>query len=187
MNVKKLLEFFCKQGGIHFLLSHHNSHKQIKTMSYLSTLSVGIVGGGIGGLTAAFALAKRGASIRVYEQASHFLPTAGAAFGLSPNGQVCIESLGIRTRDNIHRFDSMNFIDKLGRISKESNFFEQVFQRHGFTIGGCIRGDLVDILAKSLDKDTLQYCHKVVDIQQDESKVRLWFENGNTEPWGFRL
>jgi salicylate hydroxylase len=147
-------------------------------MSFLSSLSVGIVGGGIGGLTAAVALAKRGAVVRVYEQASHFAPTAGAAFGLSPNGQVCLESLGVRTRDNIHRFDNMIFIDNLGRIVKESNFFEQVFQRHGFTIGGCIRADLVDILTQLLDKDAIQYSHKVVDIKQDESKVQFQFQKG---------
>jgi salicylate hydroxylase len=149
-------------------------------MSHLSGVSIGIVGGGIGGLTAACAFDKYGAVVRVYEQASHFLPTAGASCGLSPNGQVCLEYLGIPTRTILHRHDSLIYTNKKGQIEQESEFFVPVYQRTGFMFGGCLRADLVDLLLQALDKDTVQYSHKLVEIQQDESKVRLRFENGNT-------
>ena len=46
---------------------------------------VAIIGGGIGGLTAAFALLRRGIDVEVYEQAPR-LGEVGAGIQISPNG-----------------------------------------------------------------------------------------------------
>lgn len=141
------------------------------------------IGAGIGGLTAATALAKRGMRVSVYEQASHFVPRVGAGFGFSPNGQVCLKSLGIETRHLLHRFDSLVHLDRTGKVNGESDIFAQVFHRYGFTTGGCLRADLVATLQDALvrttgDDDCVLYSHKLVSMEQDDRKVRLKFDGG---------
>lgn len=56
--------------------------------------SVAIVGGGIGGLTAALAFAKQGASVCVYEQAPAF-SEVGAGIQITPNGGRVLAALGV--------------------------------------------------------------------------------------------
>ena len=148
-------------------------------------LSIGIVGAGIGGLTVANALKQKGFLVKVYEQASHFIPKAGAGFGFSPNGQVCLASLGIETRPLLHQFDKLVHLDTDGAPKSESDIFSQILQRHGFTIGGCLRADLVDTLKESLltdgNDDILYYSHKLVAMEQDEDSVRLYFDGDEME------
>ena len=56
-------------------------------------IRIGIVGGGIGGLTLALALRQRGLAADVYEQASE-LREIGAAVGLTANGTRELARLG---------------------------------------------------------------------------------------------
>lgn len=55
-----------------------------------------VLGGGIGGLTAAIALAQRGAMVTVLEQAEA-LKEVGAGIQISPNGGVVLSALGLGT------------------------------------------------------------------------------------------
>jgi len=55
---------------------------------------IAIIGGGIGGLTAAVALARRGLAAEVYEQAPA-LEEVGAGVGLWPNAMAAFESIGL--------------------------------------------------------------------------------------------
>ncbi|MFL6797342.1 MAG: FAD-dependent monooxygenase [Xanthobacteraceae bacterium] len=61
------------------------------------TTSVIVVGAGIGGLTAALALAQRGIRVSVIEQAPRLDP-AGAGVQLSPNAVRVLDALGLRER-----------------------------------------------------------------------------------------
>jgi salicylate hydroxylase len=56
--------------------------------------TVAIIGGGIGGLTAALALLKRGIDVDVYEQAAQ-LREVGAGIQISPNGTRVLHELGL--------------------------------------------------------------------------------------------
>jgi salicylate hydroxylase len=58
---------------------------------------VGIIGGGLGGLTAALALIKRGFEVTVYEQASA-LGEIGAGVQLSPNAMKVLKALGLESQ-----------------------------------------------------------------------------------------
>ena len=57
-------------------------------------LSVGIVGGGIGGLAAALSLLQSGFDVQVYEQA-HELGEVGAGIQVSPNASRILHRLGL--------------------------------------------------------------------------------------------
>ena len=59
-----------------------------------SKIHILIAGGGIGGLTAALSLLKRGFDVDVYEQASE-LKEVGAGVQLSPNGNLVLFELGV--------------------------------------------------------------------------------------------
>ena len=53
-----------------------------------------VVGGGIGGLTAALAFARHGADVEVYEQAAA-LTEVGAGIQITPNGARALKALGL--------------------------------------------------------------------------------------------
>ncbi|MEM9576742.1 MAG: FAD-dependent monooxygenase [Pseudomonadota bacterium] len=53
-----------------------------------------VIGGGIGGLAAALALARRGLSVRLMEQAAE-ISEVGAGLQISPNGLVVLRALGV--------------------------------------------------------------------------------------------
>jgi 2-polyprenyl-6-methoxyphenol hydroxylase-like FAD-dependent oxidoreductase len=57
-------------------------------------MRVAIVGGGIGGLTAALALPRAGFDVRVYEQAN-VLREVGAGVAITPNAMRVLDRLGL--------------------------------------------------------------------------------------------
>ena len=56
--------------------------------------SIAVIGGGIGGLTAALAFARTGAQVSVYEQASA-ISEVGAGLQITPNGARALHALGL--------------------------------------------------------------------------------------------
>lgn len=59
-------------------------------------ITVAIIGGGVGGLTAAIALKQHpGLQVQVYERTSAFREL-GAVVGLAPNGLRTLEKLGVK-------------------------------------------------------------------------------------------
>ena len=60
----------------------------------MNDLDVLIIGGGIGGLTAALALLKRGLDVEVYEQSSQ-LKEGGAGIQIGSNGTRVLYALGL--------------------------------------------------------------------------------------------
>ncbi|MDT7756270.1 MAG: hypothetical protein QOH27_2168 [Mycobacterium sp.] len=60
----------------------------------MRSMRVLVVGGGIGGLSAALALRFAGAKVRVYEQAAE-LGEVGAGVGLFPNSIRIMQRLGV--------------------------------------------------------------------------------------------
>ena len=58
------------------------------------TLRIAVIGGGIGGLTAARALLRRGFEVHVYESSPE-LREIGAGVALGPNAMKVLRSLGL--------------------------------------------------------------------------------------------
>ena len=62
-------------------------------------LRVIIVGGGLGGLTAAIALRRQGHRVQVFEQSS-FVNEVGAAIHLTPNASGLMYQMGLDPREH---------------------------------------------------------------------------------------
>lgn len=63
----------------------------------LTGQNIAVIGAGIGGLTAALALRRRGAAVTVLEQADA-ITEVGAGLQISPNGANVLRALGLETR-----------------------------------------------------------------------------------------
>jgi salicylate hydroxylase len=142
-------------------------------------LHVAIVGGGIGGLFAANALAAQGIHVSVYEQAPA-IGEIGAGVFLTPNSVRHLQRLGLGPA-----------VEKWGaRVGHESRYFRhdgaaiapvQVTDSAGWNATfGMHRADLVDILANALSADIVHTGHRCTGFEQDGSIARLAFATGAT-------
>ena len=71
-------------------------------------ISIAIIGGGIGGLTAAISLLQAGFDVRVYEQA-RWLSEVGAGINIGPNASRILIRLGLREELDKVAFRSPHF------------------------------------------------------------------------------
>ena len=79
--------------------------------------TVNIAGAGIGGLTAAIALARRGISVAVYEQTAA-LSEVGAGLQLSPNAMQILRNLGLEDPLREFAFEPESAVIKDGTTSR---------------------------------------------------------------------
>jgi salicylate hydroxylase len=170
--------------------------------------SVAVIGGGIGGLSIANALLHENKKsfrqnnynkivdrISVYERADKFIPTAGAGFGFSPNGQMCLSSIGIHDYNFFCQpFSTMKRITFDGTaVQMQASVFEAIRSKYGFGFAGCLRADLVDLLVDNLQRQRdsledggggtghLKYDQKLIKITPCHEKVELEFESGHKD------
>lgn len=143
-------------------------------------MHVGVVGGGIGGLTAALALLRRGYDVSVYEQAAE-LQEVGAGLQISPNGIRVLYSLGLEDELSAMAFepqgkeirlwntgDTWKLFD-LGAVSRE---------RYGFPYLTVHRNDLHQLLLRAVEAikpGAVKLGHKSVGIEQDANGVSIHF------------
>ena len=137
------------------------------------SLPVLVLGGGIGGLAAALALARKGRRVRVLEQAAE-MREVGAGIQLGPNVYRMFEVLGLF--DAIERWSvhPANLImrdaltgEEVTRIPVGGEAFRQRFG--GYLYGVIHRGDLYQVL--------LEACRAERSIEIQERRKGLAFED----------
>src|SRR5258705_10680418 len=144
-----------------------------------------IVGGGIGGLAAALALAREGCHVRVLEQAST-IEEIGAGIQLGPNAFAAFDALGIgeQARGRAVYTDEMVMHDAIdetlvGRIPTGAAFRERfgnpyaVIHRadvHLSLLEGAQRSDRIQVLTSTT----------VQRVDQDDDSVTVHDSKGNT-------
>jgi 2-polyprenyl-6-methoxyphenol hydroxylase-like FAD-dependent oxidoreductase len=140
-----------------------------------------IVGAGIGGLTLAIALQRKGFKVKVYENAAEIKPL-GAGLVLAANAVKAFMEIGIS--DEVLKAGNILKVirikDPKGNILTETNsekFTQKLGVVNNFTIH---RADLHQVLIAQLDTGTLQLNKGCIDHVADHSGVTLTFSDGST-------
>ena len=137
-----------------------------------------IVGGGIGGLTAALCLAQQGQTVQVFEQAPA-ISEAGAGIQLSPNATRVLFHLGLEVPLTAAAFlpQHTEFRDwRSGRLISRNVLGETVRDTFGFPYLHVHRGDLIGVLERAVRSEarvTLHVGKRVHTFNQDVDAVSL--------------
>src|SRR5947207_5245971 len=144
------------------------------------SLEVAVIGGGIGGLSAALQLLKVGIDVHVYEQAPRSAEI-GAGIQISPNASRLLTRLGLRPAMDavgvrplaIHqrRWDD-------GRTLQRAPLGPEVETQFGAPYYHFHRADLANLLADAVPPGRLHVGHKLVGLEQRGERVTARFDNG---------
>jgi len=147
------------------------------------TDNVAIVGGGIGGLTAALALARRGIDVDVYEQAPE-LRELGAGVQISANGTRVLHALGLKEALEKVQVMPAGKAIRLWNTGQSWKLFDlglESVERYGFPYITIHRGDLHGVIVQALMQTrpgAIHLSRKCIGLTQEADHVELRFEEG---------
>ena len=144
-----------------------------------------IVGGGIGGMTAAACLLKAGFDVAVFEQAAQ-LGEVGAGIQLSANPMRVLQHLGLvdelarrGVRPRAYQFKMFDTAEVLQEIPLGDGYQD----RHGVPYLSVHRADLLDALVGAvadLKSDAVTLNAAATGFEEDSQGVTLYISDGNT-------
>mgnify|MGYP001063744937 CR=1 FL=1 len=143
-------------------------------------MKIAVVGGGIGGLSAALGLLKAGFDVQVYEQAAHF-GEIGAGIQISPNASRLLDRLGLRPAMDKYGVRPAAVHQKRwddGRTLQRNPLGPEVETRFGAPYYHFHRGDLAALLADAMPPERLHGDHRLVGLEEKGERVVARFENG---------
>lgn len=143
------------------------------------TKRIAVVGGGIGGLSAALSLLQRGFDVQIYERAPQLLEL-GAGLQLGSNAVHVLRSLGVGERlsrigSHTPRIVLRRWKDGSEIVSRRNDNAEELY---GAPQCWVHRGELSNLLLEAIPSDRVHTDHKCVSIEQGSEKVLLRFANG---------
>jgi 2-polyprenyl-6-methoxyphenol hydroxylase-like FAD-dependent oxidoreductase len=171
-----------------FGLAVHDGHVRfalIVTISYRCVLTllvmgvkIAVIGGGIGGLTAAIALARQGMAVEVYEQAPA-LEEVGAGVGLWPNAMAALELIGLS--GPVTRLAAR--VDRQGLMRPDGSWLlclpaELMTQRWGAGFVTVHRAELQQLLAAELDPAVIHLGARCTGFEDNGRAVVARFADG---------
>jgi salicylate hydroxylase len=149
-----------------------------------------IVGGGIGGLTTALALLRRGIDVEVYEQAG-VLKEAGAGVQLGSNGTQVLYALGLQ--DALSRVQVVPSAREIRhwRSGETWNWFnlgDVSTKRYGTPHIMLHRGDLLGVLAEAVQRlktNAISLGKRCVAVSQTPDHAAATFADGHVATASF--
>lgn len=137
----------------------------------MGEIRVAVVGAGIGGLSVATALSRRGIEVKVYEQAQR-LGEVGAGVAVGANSLRLLERLGLEgpLRAYGPRWTQWRFSASDGRVLAEQEMNGRVV--------GMYRPDLIGMLADGLPPGTVTTRRRCVGFEQDADRATVEFAGG---------
>ena len=139
-------------------------------------LQIAIVGGGIGGLTAALALRARGLHVTVFEQAGG-LREIGAGVSIHPNAALLLQRVGLI--DGIKQIGSA-ITGLFVRTSLGEPISTSALTSTGVQGYNVHRAEFLKLLIDAQPRGTLHFNHRLSAARETQGHVRLSFSNGET-------
>src|ERR1700674_1219623 len=145
-----------------------------------SSLRIAIVGGAIGGLTAALALRARGLDATVFEQ-TEVLREIGAGVSIHPNAARLLKRIGLD--DQLRKIGSpisgITLRTSQGdAITTPAGPATPAFSRDGGQGYNVHRADFLNLLFEALPEGTVALGHRCIQLREDGDRVHLSFANG---------
>jgi salicylate hydroxylase/6-hydroxynicotinate 3-monooxygenase len=143
--------------------------------------SIAIIGGGIGGLTAAASLTRLGFNAEVYEQAEQFAPI-GAGIQLTANAMKALGGLGLAEPLRSEGFAPAAFHSREWDTANVTNVLimgKPLERRYGAPDLMIHRARLHSALAALVPCDCIHFGKRLVAIEQHESSATLAFADGS--------
>jgi len=147
-----------------------------------TSLSVAVIGGGIGGLTAALALRQAGLDVRVFEQAPA-LGEIGAGIQISPNATRILHRLGLAEALAVRGVRPIAVHQRRwddGRTLLRVALGAEVEAAFGAPYYHFHRADLLAALGAGFPADRVHLGHRLVDLDERHDRVEARFDNGVT-------
>ncbi len=146
----------------------------------MSSLKIGIAGGGVGGLAAAIALRQQGHDVTVFEQAKGF-SRVGADINLTPNVVRAIDGLGagpaIRERGARPTFRISRDWDT-GKETSRLGMSDIAEQQYGAPQVTIHRADIIHALAENFPLENIQFDKRIDTLRQSDAGVTVTFLDG---------
>jgi salicylate hydroxylase len=146
------------------------------------SLEVAVIGGGIGGLSAALNLLNAGLDVHVYEQAPR-IAEIGAGIQISPNASRLLHRLGLKPAMDqlgvrplaVHQRRWQD-----GRTLQRAPLGPEVETLFGAPYYHFHRADLANLLADAMPRERLHVSHKLIGLEQRGDRVAMRFDNGGS-------
>jgi 2-polyprenyl-6-methoxyphenol hydroxylase-like FAD-dependent oxidoreductase len=134
---------------------------------------IAIIGGGIGGLTAAIALRQVGFQPEIFEQAPALLDV-GAAIAIWPNAMRVLEALHLAEKilEKAGVMKKIEWRDQDGFLINRVSIAKTAVALH--------RADLQGTLLNSLPEESIHLDHAFVSYKQQVDKIIATFADGNS-------
>ncbi|MBB3177973.1 FAD-dependent monooxygenase [Variovorax sp. Sphag1AA] len=143
--------------------------------------TIAIIGAGIGGLTAAALLQRRGHDVHVYEQAKQFA-RVGAGIQQSANAMRVLRAIGLEERLRSIAFQPASWNNRewdTGTVKYELPLGEVFEQRYGAPYLLLHRGDLHAALFSAVDPARVHLDMQLTGLESLPDGVNLRFANGH--------
>src|SRR5262245_49068278 len=145
------------------------------------SLTIAVVGAGIGGLSAAIGLRQAGFDVEVYEQAPE-LTEVGGGINLGPNAVRVLYRLGLGgalDREAVRPISINQRRWQDGRTLQQAPLNPLCEQLYGAPHLTAHRADLLSIIASGFPAERIHLGHRLVGLADKGDRVEACFENGS--------
>jgi salicylate hydroxylase len=146
----------------------------------LGSLRIAVIGGGIGGLTAALALRQAGFDVDVYEQAPE-LTEVGGGINMAPNATRILRQLGLAAgldREGVRPVGTHQRRWQDGRTLQRAPLNPLCEELYGAPHMTIHRADLLAVIASGFPAEHIHLGHRLVGLADRGECTEAWFENG---------
>ncbi|MGH7305066.1 MAG: FAD-dependent monooxygenase [Candidatus Rokuibacteriota bacterium] len=149
-------------------------------MPGVAPLRIAVVGGGLGGLTAAVALQQAGFDVQVYEQAPE-LTEVGGGINMGPNAARVLYRLGLGDaldREAVRPLSTHQRRWQDGRTLQRAPLNPLCEELYGAPHLTVHRADLLALIASGFSPERVHLGHRLVGVDDEGERVAACFANG---------